>query len=133
LRHWRAICLTCALLAIVGGLAALAIDRGGDVHYGDVGGWFGGFGSILAAVAAVGIAVHTNNVQNSKENRERAEAEARALRRSRRITVRGDLYDTQDPAARILNTMREEASFSFELRNSGNTPIYEVTCATCRR
>jgi hypothetical protein len=67
-----------------------ARHMGGSVQFGDISGWVGGIGSLLAAIAAVGIAINTNARQDRRENVERAQAEARAVRRARRVYVSGD-------------------------------------------
>jgi hypothetical protein len=123
---WLAIGLSS--IAMVCGAAALAaVHFGGTLHYGDVGGWLGGIGSILAAAAAVSIAIYRNDRQNRKEDAERSNAEARAKRRARRVVVKGDRYDAQDPVVmRFLNTGDQDA-YHLELHNTGATPIYEVT------
>jgi hypothetical protein len=112
-----------SVAAIAGAVVEWARIRGGDVHYGDVGGWVGGFGSIVAAVAAVGIAVYTNMSQNRKEEEARVKAQARALRRARRVFLRGDRYNTlREPR------FAEQDSYLLYLENAGSTPIYEIEC-----
>jgi hypothetical protein len=110
-------------------LTALVIDfygRDYHVHYGDVGGWLGGVGSISAAVAAVGIAIHGNRRQNRKEDEARAESRARALRRARNIRFVNNRYHTTSVEMRILESVSKPSIYAIQLENNGYAPIYEV-------
>jgi hypothetical protein len=114
--------IACSAVAISLALIALAVAARWDVRWGDLGTWLAGIGSLLAAVAAVGIAIHTDNKQKRKEEEERAESAARALRRARRIVLKNDRYRENHKPNGAGGTSR----YTVTLQNTGSTSIYEI-------
>jgi uncharacterized membrane protein len=126
---WLAIGLSS--IAAACGVAASAVHFGGTLHYGDVGGWLAGIGSIWAAVVAVGIAIHTNNRQDRKEDEERAKSQVRALRRAKRVALENDPRHFASRVIKIpdADPFEPSQSYGVRLRNYGSTPIYEIKWA----
>jgi hypothetical protein len=98
-------------------LASLAKASGLLIQWGTMADWLAAFGSTLAAVVAVGIAIHGNNRHDRKEDAERQKAEDRARRRASRIQIR-----------RVWRRPLESSTNELEvmLSNKGSTDLYEV-------
>jgi hypothetical protein len=117
---WRNLTLWAFCLAgLAAVLAAVSIMSSFrlSIQWGAVAEWVGAFGSILAAVVALGIAIHSNTRQIQKENEEQQKGEARARRRASRVTLE-----------RIWQRPLEETPNELEIsiKNTGQTDLYEM-------
>jgi hypothetical protein len=110
------VAIALAVLSIGCCVAAILTNlQRSDVRWGDVGGWVGGIGALLAAVAAVGIAVYDNNKDHNQ-------ALNRARRRANRVEVHWSFTRIGHPMPPDLG-IREQSTF---MRNLGENDIYEV-------
>ncbi len=105
--------MSLALVASVLGLVAVVRTLRWEVQWGSVAQWVAGCGSILAAVAAVGIAVYGNRKQ-------RKEARDRAIRRAKRIDLGNYIVNLQP------GNPQAGQAYSSAVTNQGSNPIYEV-------
>jgi uncharacterized membrane protein len=106
--------LCLAGIAVVLAVAALVRTAPPAAQWGTVADWSAAVGSILAAVVAVGIAMHTNDRQIEKENAEVQNAKDRARRKADRVEV---------------STTRTGTAGEYEaaVKNLGVDDIYEVS------